>query len=86
MTEAVPTITSELLGPVACSWRDVESALVAHYHSPDLQAARALYAAIAAHRLKGQPVWPMIVAPPGSMKTDLLDALDGLPLVFRPHN
>ena len=32
------------------------------FHEPDLQAARALYAAIAAHDLpNGQPVWPMLV-------------------------
>jgi hypothetical protein len=57
-------------------WNRVEAALLAHHHKPDLQAARALYAALAAHSLSGQPVWPMLVAPPGSMKTDLLAALD----------
>jgi hypothetical protein len=60
-------------------WEAVDVALGAHHHEPDLQAARALYSALAAHRLPGQPVWPMLVAPPGSMKTDLLAALDGLP-------
>src|SRR6185437_15022595 len=29
----------------------------------------------------GPSVWPMLVAPPGSMKTELIDALDGLPSV-----
>jgi hypothetical protein len=53
-------------------------ALRRHYYQPDLQAARGLYAALAAHDLTGQPVWPMLVAPPGSMKTDLLAALEGL--------
>lgn len=61
------------------SWAGVEAALLAHHHKPDREAARALYSAIAAHRLKGQPVWPMLVAPPGSLKTELLEALDGLP-------
>ena len=60
-------------------WSTVERVLLAHHHEPDLQAARALYSALAAHRLAGQPVWPMLVAPQGSMKTDLLAALDGLP-------
>jgi hypothetical protein len=63
------------------AWEKVESALQAHHYEPDLQAARVLYAALAAHRLAGQPVWPMLVAPPGSMKTDLLAALDGFPNV-----
>jgi len=62
-------------------WEGVEAALRKHYYEPDLQAARGLYAALAAHGLKGQPVWPMLVAPPGSMKTDLLAALEELPWV-----
>jgi hypothetical protein len=62
-------------------WDGVRAALLKHYHEPDLQAARGLYAALAAHGLTGQPVWPMLVAPPGSMKTDLLAALEGQPLV-----
>jgi hypothetical protein len=60
-------------------WQWVIDALTNHHHKPDLEAARALYSAIAAHRFNGAPVWPMIVAPPGSMKTVLLEALDGLP-------
>jgi hypothetical protein len=62
-------------------WEAVEGVLRRHLYQPDLQAARGLYAALAAHGLHGQPVWPMLVAPPGSMKTDLLAALDGVPLV-----
>jgi hypothetical protein len=62
-------------------WSAVERALLVHHHQPDLEAAEALYSAIAAHKLPGQPVWPMLVAPPGSMKTDLLAGLDGLPTV-----
>lgn len=60
------------------NWQSVSRALTAHHHKPDLEAARAVYSAIAAHHLSGAPVWPMIVAPPGSMKTVLLEALDGL--------
>src|SRR5664280_591376 len=62
-------------------WSEVERVLLVHYYEPELQGAQALCAAIAAHKLRGQPVWPMLVAPPGSMKTDLLAALDGLPTV-----
>jgi hypothetical protein len=59
-------------------WDAVVAALNRHYHEPDIQAARALYSGVAAHDLKGQPVWPMAVAPPSSMKTELIRALDGL--------
>ena len=63
------------------SWAHVERVMQQHFHEPDLQGARAVFAAVAAHRLAGQPVWPMIVAPPGSGKTETLDALQGLPHV-----
>jgi len=62
-------------------WQKVEAVLLKHHHQPDLQAARIVYAAVAAHRLPGSPVWPMLVAPPGSMKTELLGGMDGLPTV-----
>jgi hypothetical protein len=65
----------------ASLWTKVESVLLKHYYGPDLEAARIVYACVAAHKLPGAPVWPMIVAPPGSMKTELLSALDGLPNV-----
>jgi hypothetical protein len=58
-------------------WTRVEEVLMANYHNPDIEAARALYSAFAAHRLSGAPVWPMIVAPPGSLKTEMLNALEG---------
>ena len=60
-------------------WENLASVLSKHHHKPDLEAVRAVYAACAAHRLNGSPVWTMNVAPPGSMKTELIEALDGLP-------
>jgi len=62
-------------------WEKLEAAMVAHYHEPEIEAARVLFSAVAAHRLPGPPVWPMVVAPPGSMKTDLVESLEGLPRV-----
>src|SRR4051812_35127371 len=47
------------------AWVHVEIALYDHFYEPDVQAARAFYAAMAAHDLpRGQPVWPMVIAPP----------------------
>jgi hypothetical protein len=63
-------------------WTDVERVIKTHYYAPDLKAARALYSSIMAHNLEGPPVWPMLVAPPGSMKTELLNALSGLPSFY----
>ena len=70
------TVTSQ--ASASPSWAAVEDVLRKHHHQPDLDAARALCGAVAAHNLPGAPVWPMLVAPPGSMKTHLLDSFDGL--------
>ena len=74
-------------GPLAESgpWELLQAVLQAHCHEPDLEAVRVLFAAVAAHRLPGQPVWLMLVAPPGSLKTELLEALGGLPTVHLVH-
>jgi hypothetical protein len=51
-----------------------------HFFEPDFEAARAVYAAVAAHDLTdGPPCWPMLVAPPGSAKTRILEPLEQLP-------
>ncbi len=63
------------VNPLVLAWQAVEAAFRKWYHQPDLQAARILYASLAAHRMTGQPVWPMFIAPPGSMKTELLNSL-----------
>src|SRR5437870_4050581 len=60
------------------AWQAVESVLQNHHHQPDMEAARVLYSAVAAHKLAGAPVWVMLVAPPGSSKTELLMPLDGI--------
>lgn len=64
------------------AWDAVEYTLRKHYYNPDIQAARAVYAAAAIHSYGTlPPVWLMLIAPPGSMKTQLLKALTGLPHV-----
>jgi hypothetical protein len=67
-------------------WQAVVDTLKTHFHEPDLEAARVLYSAVAAHDLNGQPVWPMAVAPPGSLKSELVTALDGLERVYLIDN
>ena len=76
-----PEPLSQHAQPEPSPWDALQAVLLAHYHEPDLEAVRALFAAVAAHHLPGQPVWLMLVAPPGSMKTELLEALDGLSTV-----
>src|SRR5262245_25116439 len=64
-------------------WKTMVSTLEELFYEPDIEAARALYSAVAAHRLVDRPpVWPMLVAPPGSAKTTLLQPLEQLPNVY----
>lgn len=64
------------------NWNEVERVYTTNFDKPDMQAVRAVYAAFAAHPLAGQPVWPLLVGPPGSLKTVLLTSLDGLPETY----
>jgi len=45
-----------------------------------------LYAAVAANRLRGDPLWRLLIGPPSSDKTGLLNPLDGLPGFYRPDD
>lgn len=67
----------------AYAWSNVEVALVTHFYEPDLEAARAVFAGLAAHDLKGPLVWTMIVAPPGCGKTELINPFHGMPRVHQ---
>ena len=65
-------------GNIANAFAHVEVALDDHFHNPDVEGARAFYAGLAAHDLGGQPVWAMVVAPPGCGKTELINPMLGL--------
>lgn len=65
--------------PTNSNWQRVTDVFAHHFDKPDMQAVRAVYACFAARILRGQPVWPLLVGPPGSLKTVLLMSLDRLP-------
>jgi hypothetical protein len=48
-------------------------------HLPDPAALYAVLGTVAANRLPGDPVWLLLVGPPGSGKSELLQALGSLP-------
>lgn len=76
------TSTQTSGGIPSAAWQRLAAVLERNYSSPDLEAARILYSAVAAHRLtESVPTWPLLIAPPGSIKTDLLESLRGLPSV-----
>jgi len=62
-------------------WEVVEIIFRDFLFQPDMEAVRAVYSAVAAHDLPGQPVWPMPIAPPGSAKTATTQPLEQLPNV-----
>jgi len=68
--------------PPKSLWQPIEEILTAEYDNPDLQAAKIICACVAAHRIVAYPpAWLMLIAAPGSMKTDLLEGLRGLPRI-----
>lgn len=75
------TVVTSVPAKVFTPWDAVEEVLLRHAYKPDLQAVKVVYSSIAAHTLKGAPVWPVIVAPPGSMKTEIVNGMTGYPHV-----
>ncbi len=66
-------------------WEAIRTALLDDFYKPDIEAAQALFASVAAHRIVDHPpAWNMLIAPSGSMKTALLETLRGLPSVHCP--
>jgi hypothetical protein len=50
-----------------------------HLHLPDPGAVYVTLAAVAANRAEGDPLWLLLVGPPGGGKTEIAGALSGLP-------
>ena len=59
-------------------WYGLKKTMEKHFFAPDLVAVRAVCAAVAAHRLKGAPVWIILKGPPSSGKS-FLEAFRALP-------
>jgi hypothetical protein len=53
---------------------------------PDPMPLYVVLAAVAANQLPGDPLWLLLVGPPSSGKTELLNPLDGLPGFYRPDD
>ena len=82
MSEIVVLPLAEAERPINDNWQAVVDLILANYKSPDIQAARLVCSALAAHKLSDfPPAWVLAIAPPGSMKTDLLESFRGLPRV-----
>jgi hypothetical protein len=62
------------------------AAVQEHLYLPDPMPLYAVLAAVAANKLQGDPLWLLLVGPPSSGKTELLNPLDGLPGFYRPDD
>lgn len=65
--------------PQACSLAEVVVTFRKWMHLPDLAPLLAVLAAVQANRMEGDPVWLLLVAPPGSGKTELLESTRTVP-------
>lgn len=80
---AVPPISIQPAAERALLWQRIESYLSANYLNPDISAAKIILASVASHRITDYPpAWALGIAPAGSMKTEILKSLDGLPSVY----
>src|SRR5262249_32415909 len=65
-----------------CRWASLETILRENYENPDIEAAKGFYSVVAGHSIEEySPCWLLLIAPSGSMKTDLIESLRGLPKV-----
>jgi len=53
-----------------------------HLYLPDSGLLDIIFGTLLANRIEGDPVWTLLVAPPGGTKTELLRSLAGSPLVY----
>jgi hypothetical protein len=75
-------VPQSVVRPESALLREVSNTLQKHYNNPDIEGARLIFSAVAAHALgKYLPAWVLAIAPPGSAKTDILESLRGLPRV-----
>src|SRR5262245_6547359 len=64
------------------SLRDVEAVFQKWYQLKDTLSVRITLAATAANQAEGDPFWLLLVAPPGSMKTEIIRSLNGCSCVY----
>ncbi len=61
------------------AWLPFEEALRRHFQDPEIEGVKILCASVAAHYIRDYPpVWPLLIAPSGSMKTAIVESLRGM--------
>jgi hypothetical protein len=67
----------ETIGP-SPALAAVERTFQTWLHLPDLGPLRVVLGMVAANRMQGDPVWLLVVGPPGGGKTEILQSITGL--------
>jgi hypothetical protein len=66
----------------AVVFQHIKAILEQHFENPEIEAAKVIFACVAAHRIVAHPqAWLLAIAPPGSIKTVLLESMLTLPSV-----
>jgi hypothetical protein len=74
-------VPPEFAGTVP-TWAELDAEIRKHFLIADPDALRVPLATVAAHRLPGDTVWLLIVAPPSGLKTELVTLLGAVPGAF----
>ncbi len=61
---------------------ELEDIFKNHLLLPDTMVIRVVLATIVANKIKGDPLWLFVIAPPSSAKTEIISSLNGLPDIF----
>src|SRR5215472_14696197 len=64
------------------AFASLEAVFSENYDNPDIEAAKIFYSVVVSHRIEDcAPCWLLLIAPSGSMKTDLIESIRELPNV-----
>ena len=79
---AAEQVTAPYVPPARQTLAEVDDTFRKWLSHPDLEAVRAVLAAVVANRAPGDPDWLLVIAPPSSGKTETLTPLAALPDVI----
>ena len=62
--------------------QEVEEVFKKHLLLEDINIIKVVLATVFANKVKGDPLWLLIIAPPSSAKTEIISSLNGLPEIY----
>lgn len=77
-----PVSGPDMAKSAPASLADVEDGFRKWLLMPDMGGLRFALAILAGHRIEGDPLWGLLVAPPSGTKTEIVRALEAVPTVY----